>query len=179
MVGLNWDPFADPLQPEPKFMWLGWTETPSWFPFNQNQHLCGWVELRSFRRSPSTRTKICVVGLNWDHFVDPLQLEPTSVWLGWIEIPSPIPFNQNQNLCGWAELRPLRQSPSTKTKICVVGLNWDPFADPLQPEPKSVWLGWTETPSWIPFNQNQHLCGWAELRSLRRSPSTRTKILSN
>jgi hypothetical protein len=52
--------------------------------------------------------------------------------------------------------------PLTKAKFCVVRLNWDPFADPLQPEPKllcAVRIDWdsfrqspltrTKTPVWL------------------------------
>jgi len=59
------------------------------------------------RRSPLTRTNIlCVVGLTWD----PVRRSPltrTNILRGWANLRSrpSIPFNQNQNLHGWANLR--------------------------------------------------------------------------
>jgi len=58
------------------------------------------------RRSPLTRTKVCMVGLTWD----PVRRSPltrTTILRGWANLRSrpSIPFNQNQNLRGWANLR--------------------------------------------------------------------------
>jgi hypothetical protein len=92
------------------------------------------------RRSPWTKTKICVVGLTWD-LVRRSPLTRTNIVCGWANLRSrpTTPFNQNQNLvCGWANLRSHRAIPFNQNHYPVCG-----WAN----------LGSRST---IPFNQNQY-----------------------
>ena len=59
-----------------------------------------------------------------------------------------ISLNQNQNLCGWANLRSRPAIPFNQNQYLVCG-----------------WANLRSRPA-IPFNQNQYpVCGWANLRS--------------
>jgi len=118
-----------------------------------------WLTWDPIRRSPLTRTKVCVVELTWD----PVRRSPLTrtkilyvVGLTW---------------------DPVRRSPLTRTKICVVGLTWDPVRRSPLTRTKICVFGLTWDPvRRSPLTRTTICVVGLTWDPVRRSPLTRTKI---